>query len=74
MDDICSYGGTFKGLAKELKNKGADKIYLIVSHWEGVANIKQLEECGIFLIYTTDSLAKTEDQAGLISIDVEKLM
>lgn len=32
VDDICDGGGTFLGLAKELKNKGAGKIYLFVTH------------------------------------------
>lgn len=32
VDDICDGGGTFIGLAKELKNKNAGKLYLAVSH------------------------------------------
>lgn len=32
VDDICDGGGTFLGLAKELKNKGAGNIYLFVTH------------------------------------------
>lgn len=32
IDDICDGGGTFIGLAKELKNKNAGKLYLAVSH------------------------------------------
>lgn len=32
VDDICDGGGTFLGLAKELKNKNAGKLYLAVSH------------------------------------------
>ena len=32
VDDICDGGGTFLGLAKELKEKNCGKIYLAVSH------------------------------------------
>lgn len=55
LDDICSKGGTFCALAKVLKDKGANKVYLVVSHYEGTANIKTLKESGIDLIFTTDS-------------------
>lgn len=52
VDDICDGGGTFAGTAKMLKEKGADKVVLIVSHGifsKGVA-IEFVDE-----IYTTDS-------------------
>jgi ribose-phosphate pyrophosphokinase len=55
-DDIISYGGTFKALAKKLKEKGASKVYLIVSHCEGVADLKSLQESGIDKLFTTNSL------------------
>lgn len=32
VDDICDGGGTFIGLAEELRNKNAGKLYLAVSH------------------------------------------
>jgi len=32
VDDICDGGGTFIGLAQELKKKNAGKLYLAVSH------------------------------------------
>lgn len=32
IDDICIYGGTFKGLAKILRERNCGKIYLVVSH------------------------------------------
>lgn len=32
LDDICIYGGTFKGLAKLLKERNCGKLYLAVSH------------------------------------------
>lgn len=55
LDDICSKGGTFCALAKVLKAKGASKVYLVVSHYEGTANLHTLKESGIDLIFTTDS-------------------
>jgi|688.fasta_scaffold282208_2 ribose-phosphate pyrophosphokinase len=32
IDDICVYGGTFKGLSKMLRERNCGKIYLAVSH------------------------------------------
>lgn len=32
VDDICIYGGTFKGLSKLLKERNCGKLYLAVSH------------------------------------------
>jgi len=32
LDDICVYGGTFKGLSKMLKERNCGKLYLAVSH------------------------------------------
>lgn len=55
VDDIASKSGTFMALAKKLKEKGASKVYLIVSHYEGVANIRLMQESGIDAVFTTDS-------------------
>lgn len=52
-DDICDGGGTFVGLAKELKNKNAGKLYLAVSHGifnKGFAVLDCFEK-----IFTTNS-------------------
>lgn len=32
IDDLCVYGGTFKGLAKLLRERNVGKLYLAVSH------------------------------------------
>jgi ribose-phosphate pyrophosphokinase len=32
IDDICVYGGTFKGLSKMLKERNCGKLYLAISH------------------------------------------
>jgi ribose-phosphate pyrophosphokinase len=57
IDDICDGGGTFTGTAKMLREKGALKIVLIVSH--GIFS-KGTEIADIDEIYTTDSYRKVE--------------
>ncbi|PZF71645.1 ribose-phosphate diphosphokinase [Taibaiella soli] len=57
IDDICDGGGTFAGTAKMLKEKGAVKVVLIVSHGifsKGVS-IDEVDE-----IYTTDSFKQVD--------------
>lgn len=44
VDDICDGGGTFLGLAKELKAKNAGKLYLAVSHGIFSKGVKVLLE------------------------------
>ena len=56
VDDICAGGRTFIELAKKLKEKGAEKIVLIVSHYEGSANEEVLLKNGIDKVFCTDSL------------------
>ena len=59
VDDICDGGGTFIGLAKELKKKNAGKLFLAVSH--GIFN-KGFEDLKCFDgIFTTDSFKDFED-------------
>jgi ribose-phosphate pyrophosphokinase len=54
VDDICDGGGTFIGLAETLKNKGAGRLYLAVSH--GIFN-KGFDVFGEYFekIFTTNS-------------------
>lgn len=67
IDDICSKGGTFIALATELKKRNAGKIYLIVSHYEGSADIELLKQSGIEMVYTTPSIGKvTKEQSHFI--------
>lgn len=59
VDDICDGGGTFIGLAKELKSKNAGKLFLAVSHGifsKGFENLKCFER-----IFTTDSFKNIEN-------------
>lgn len=66
IDDICSKGGTFCALAKVLKAKGASKVYLVVSHYEGTADLRILKESGIDLVFTTDSKPFTTQDDCLV--------
>ncbi|WP_075342727.1 ribose-phosphate diphosphokinase [Tenacibaculum agarivorans] len=59
VDDICDGGGTFMGLADELKKKNAGDLYLAVSHGifsKGTENLKQ----HFTEIYTTNSFKDVE--------------
>lgn len=54
VDDICDGGGTFIGLAEELKNKNAGKLFLAVSH--GIFS-KGFESLACFeKVFTTNSI------------------
>lgn len=76
IDDICSRGGTFIGIANELKKRNCGGIYLIVSHYENTANPETLRASGISMVYKTNSMNDFEndivkniklDQHGLLS-------
>lgn len=61
VDDICDGGGTFIGLAKELKKKNAGKLYLAISH--GIFS-KGFEELSQYFdgIFTTDSFKSIDNK------------
>lgn len=54
VDDICDGGGTFIGLAEELKNKNAGKLYLAVSHGIFSKGFEELSK-SFEMIFTTNS-------------------
>ena len=61
IDDISSYGGTFLHSAKKLKELGADKVYLYVTHCENSILKGELIDSGLLeKIYTTKSLFSGE--------------
>lgn len=60
VDDICDGGGTFLGLAKELKKKGAGKLYLAVSHGIFSKGLKELSR-EFETVFTTDSFPSVDD-------------
>lgn len=71
VDDICDGGGTFIGLAKELKNKNAGNLYLAVSH--GIFNKGfELLNQHFTKIFTTDSFKTIED--GVEQITIKELL
>jgi len=55
IDDICDGGGTFVGLAEELKKKNAGDIFLYVSHGIFSKGFEDLQK-NIKKIYTTNSV------------------
>jgi ribose-phosphate pyrophosphokinase len=60
VDDICDGGGTFVGLAEELKKKQAGKLYLAVSH--GIFS-RGLEVLNCFeKVFTTNSVKDIEGE------------
>ncbi|NMH88979.1 ribose-phosphate diphosphokinase [Flavivirga algicola] len=71
VDDICDGGGTFMGLANELKNKNAGKLYLAVSH--GIFS-KGLTELSKYFdkIYCTDSFRSIEHTEGFIQVQLKE--
>jgi len=57
IDDISSYGGTFLHSAKKLKECGAGKIYLYITHCENSILKGELIKSGLIeKIYTTKSI------------------
>ncbi len=57
VDDICSKGGTFYHSAKALKELGADKIYLYISHCENTIIEGEIIKSDLIeKVYTTNSI------------------
>ncbi len=70
IDDICSRGGTFYHSAKALKEAGAKKIFLCVTHCEDTMLDGEMYRSGLIdRIYTTESIFTGESE----KIDVIKL-
>lgn len=63
VDDICSKGGTFYHSAKKLKELGAGKIYLYVSHCENTIFEGEVLTSGLIeTVYTTESIFTKEHE------------
>ncbi|QLE00123.1 ribose-phosphate pyrophosphokinase [Galbibacter sp. BG1] len=73
VDDICDGGGTFIGLAQELKKKNAGNIYLAVTH--GIFS-KGFDELSAHFeeIYTTDSFKSLSEMKGVTQIKINQLL
>ncbi len=70
VDDICDGGGTFIGLAKELKSKNVGNLYLAVSH--GIFS-KGLEDLNKYYerIFVTNSF---KDMDGVELVNLKELI
>jgi len=69
VDDISSFGGTFLHSAKKLKELGADKIYLYVTHCENSIIKGELINSGLLeKMYTTRSIY-TEHHSLITYVD-----
>lgn len=70
VDDICDGGGTFIGLAKELKSKHAGPLYLAISHGIFSKGYDQLLKY-FDKIFTTDSISNIQEK-NIIQIPLLK--
>lgn len=63
IDDICSRGGTFYHSAKKLKEFGAKRMYLYISHCENTILEGELLTSGLIeKVYTTNSIFTKEHE------------
>jgi ribose-phosphate pyrophosphokinase len=77
VDDLCSRGGTFINLGKQLKEQGASKVYLYITHFEGgceeykqtIGNLLKVVDG----VYTTNSYREF-DEEDLQKINVFKVI
>ena len=73
VDDICDGGGTFIGLAKELKNKKAGRLYLAVSH--GIFS-KGFDTLNSYFdkIFTTDAFRSIDHKVRFKQIKLKDML
>lgn len=71
IDDLCSRGGTFIGASQALKERGANDVYLIVTHCEDNVFIGELFS-HITKMFTTNSLITLADSSTSY-IDITKI-
>lgn len=63
VDDICSRGGTFYHSAKRLKELGAERIFLYVTHCENTIMDGEVLTSGLIdRVYTTNSIFTKEHE------------
>ena len=72
VDDICDGGRTFTNLAKVLKEKGAKKIHLYVTHGIFSQGIEVFNDL-INEIYTTDSFLTKYSYGGYENVHIAKV-
>ena len=69
VDDICDGGGTFLGLAKELKQKNCGKLILIVTHGIFSRGLENLSET-FDHIYSTNSFSNIENTSKFTQVNL----
>ncbi|WP_435261971.1 ribose-phosphate diphosphokinase [Tenacibaculum sp. nBUS_03] len=72
VDDICDGGGTFLGLAQELKAKNAGNLYLAVSHGIFSKGFEELKK-HFTQVFTTDSF-KNFDKTDCTQIKLAEIV
>ena len=71
IDDISSRGGTFYHSAKKLKELGANKIFLYVTHCEKTIFSGEIFKSGLIdKVFTTDSIFNDAAQQEAISLGI----
>ena len=71
VDDICSYGGTFYRAATALKEAGARKVYLYITHCENAIWLGKLPNSRLIeKVFTTDSIRRSyvDERGWLIEV------
>lgn len=69
IDDLCSKGGTFMASAKLLKQKGANNIFLYVTHCENSIKDGELLTTDLITkIYTTNSMIRRTKSDKIVTI------
>lgn len=70
VDDICDGGGTFLGLAKELKKKNCGRLILVVTHGIFSKGLDKLTE--VFdEVFSTNSFSDCENILGFTQIKLD---
>ena len=73
VDDICDGGGTFLGLATELKAKNAGELILIVTHGIFSKGLESLTS--VFdKIYSTNSFSDFENTSTFQQINLKDIL
>lgn len=62
LDDICDGGRTFIEAVKHLREAGAKRVELYVTHGIFSKGVENLLDNGIDHIYTTNSLGEAKDR------------
>jgi ribose-phosphate pyrophosphokinase len=73
LDDLTDLGGTFMGLAKELKKKNAKRVILYTTHSICPKGFDDLLNNGIDEIWTTNSFREIDD-ARVNVFDIKELI